>query len=245
MLSKKIIERLYLVNKKTDVEIACLLACNKQSVYKARKRFGIKAIDRWERNDCKPTQKQTEIIYGSLLGDGSISNGIKGDYKCQSIFEEKHASSQKSYINWKYNELKTLCTSAPKWTGERWRIRTFHHPFFSNLRREFYPNGKKVVTESILSKITPLGLAVWFMDDGTMCNNFYLKLCTCGFDLKEHVTMIKWFEDRFGVKVHNAVDRGYNNLIVDVGSKRKFLAIVKPFIIPEMQYKIELGENYE
>lgn len=234
------------MNKKTDVEISYLYGCAKSTVYKTRKRFGIVAFKRWQRHIFEPTEKQLQIIYGSLLGDASISNGRKGKYDCESIFEEHHCAAQKQYIFWKYDELKNLCSSGPKEDNVgRWRIRTFHHPFFSQLRKTWYPEGIKIIPKNILNEIGVLGLAVWFMDDGSLSKESnFIKLHTCSFSEKEHDVLSLWLKEKFCINSHMKIYSGYRNLIIDLDSRKDFVNLIKDHVIESMKYKVTFREYH-
>lgn len=234
------LKRLYLKEKMTDAEIALLYGCAKMTVYKTRKRFGIKALKRWERHECKPTTRQLQIVHGSLLGDASVTNGKKGKYRCESVFEVKHCAKQKDYVLWKYHELKNLCCSEPKENNiGQWRARTFHHPFFSNLRKQWYPDGVKCIPE-VLSELDDLALAVWYMDDGTLGKTGFLKISTCSFTENDHQIIFNWLKSKWGVDSHMVNYSGYRQTIIDLKSRKRFLEIVKPHIVPCLNYKGEM-----
>ena len=50
------------------------------------------------------TDRQLEIITGSLLGDGSLRK-VYNTSKMNSLFTEKHCIKQRDYLNWKFDEL--------------------------------------------------------------------------------------------------------------------------------------------
>jgi recombination protein RecA len=240
------IQKLYVEDHLTDLEIAQKLGCHKSTVYQKRKKLGIKAIKRWERNNCQPTSEQLQIILGSLLGDGSVSNGKKGDYICQSQFAVSHGPKQKPYLFWKYKKLSDLCSSEPKELADgKWRFRSFHHPFFSELRKKWYPRGKKILNISLLESITPLGLAVWYMDDGSLIKSGnFMKISTCCFTESEHRILVDWLKQKFDIRSHTKVYSGYRVLVIDLDDRKKFVKLVRKFITPEMKYKITFREYH-
>lgn len=195
VIDETTLRKLYVNEQKTDLEIAKLIGCHKLTIYKTRRRLGIKALSRCDRNLCEPSSEQWQVIYGTLLGDGSISNGKKGNYRCHSQLQIAHCLKQKDYVFWKYDYFKDWCKSSPKLTTnkDQWRIRTFHHPLFSDLRKMWYPKGKKIIPEPILEKLDTLGLAVWYMDDGSLGSTDFLKISTCGFSVRNQVVIKKIF----------------------------------------------------
>ena len=40
-----------------------------------------------------------------------------------------------------------------------------------NIHKKIYINGKKTVTREFLNNLKELGLAIWFMDDGSICRS--------------------------------------------------------------------------
>jgi hypothetical protein len=62
-----------------------------------------------------------------------------------------------------------------------WLIKTVKFTSFNWLYNAFYPNGKKVIPYQIVEEyISPLTLAIWFMDEGSGLNKG-VKLATQGF----------------------------------------------------------------
>ena len=64
---------------------------------------------------------------------------------------------------------------------------------FSFLCKHLYSNtGRKKISLKYLNELSPLGLAVWWMDDGSLCNskgNRWGKLCTECFNYEEHILL--------------------------------------------------------
>lgn len=240
-IDKETLIKLYITEMKTDKQIAKIFNIHHITVYRTRKKMGIKAIKRTDRNICNPTREQIDFIYGCLLGDGSITNGKKDKYVCNSRFSCKHCVKQKDYLYWKYNILKNLCKSEPKeLKNGQWRINTFYHPYFSNLRKLFYPQGYKIVPQSILESITPLGLAVWFMDDGRRQKNG-IELCTCSFDERSMNLLSVWLYDKFNILNKTVTHNNYPYIQIKKESREKWLEIVEPHMVPCMKYKLNKG----
>jgi|LSQX01.1.fsa_nt_gb recombination protein RecA len=246
IIDEQTLRQLYLDKRLTDLQIAEMFGCRKTTVYRSRKRFGIEAIPRWMRHDCNPTSRQVQVILGSLLGDGSISNGRKSKCVCQSAFEVQHCVKQKEYVAWKHIELADLCNSDIKETTDgKWRLRTFHHPYFSGLRETWYPNGVKTICRDILNEIGPLGLAVWYMDDGSLSKESnFIKLHTCAFTEEEHQVLVQWLDETFGVKATMKVYSGYRNLVIDLDSRMDFVKLLKSHVPNCMKYKVLFREYH-
>jgi hypothetical protein len=112
------------------------------------------------------TQRQKSLIIGCILGDGYLRQLPK---RKNAFLEVNHSIKARAYVNWKYSVLKNICESQPE---ERkidkrrgYRFFTKQHPQITELYRKFYEKGRKKIPGGF--QLTPLTLAVWFMDDGS------------------------------------------------------------------------------
>ena len=124
------------------------------------------------------SQMQISVIIGSLLGDGYLRI-ISG--RRNAFLEINHSIKQKDYVDWKYTVLKNITVSAPKEriidkTRTAYRFYTRQLPELTQLHKKFYRDGKKIVPDDLF--LTPLSLAVWFMDDGSKCRTSDVYLNT-------------------------------------------------------------------
>ncbi len=88
-----------------------------------------------------------------------------------------HSLDQYEYLMWKYSELKNIVRTPPKVIrmtkygayGDVVRFHTICHPELTEIYKASYINGRKTVTKELLGMIkTPIALAVWFLDDGSI-----------------------------------------------------------------------------
>ena len=207
------------------------------------------------------TQRQKEIIYGSLLGDGKkTSNNSVG-------FGQ--GEFQGSYLMWKYHELYSVASkdSFKKYeyldkrynnTNISWRFYTHANSDIETIISHFYKSEKKEISKEVLDNITPLGIAVWFMDDGKtdMRYRFNNKLeqnqtpvpvfCSECFS-KESCELVKdWFKGKYNIsvrlkekKLKNVI--GYR-IIINNESVNDFFDLIRPHILPYFLYKIDYKE---
>lgn len=186
----------------------------------------------------------TQILYGSLLGDGGVTN--------RNIFSEGHGIKQEPYLRWKNSYLKLSfgyhVSRSGKSESEQCHIYSSRNdPWCKELREEFYPSGIKVVTRDILDKIEPLGLLIWYLDDGHYKIKNYTTLATHCFTYNEHLIMKKYFKDRWNINVTiyplNKIIVNRNFLRFSVLETKKLLNIIQPIFkeyeLPEcMVYKL-------
>lgn len=226
--------------------------------------YGIKKIggnySKRIKNEKDLSQTAKEIIIGSVLGDGHI--GFFGDYR------EKHSPVQYNYLKWKASFFEELWTDTSfkydetidKRSGSLIKSHSFRtkvHSYFAYLRKLFYKNnnGKytKVIPDNIVDLLTPLSLAVWYMDDGCtswpyrngkkISTNSRAKavFCTDSFSDEEVELLINAIKIKFdvnGILFHRYVG-GYPRIKFDCDETVKLFDIIKPYIQDELLYKAD------
>jgi len=183
------------------------------------------------------TNRQTEILIGSLLGDAYIHPLGK------ICFEQ--ADSQLEYINWKYAEMQNL--AYPKIASvvrfdSRSKKETFSHRFFlrqifQSWRYIWYPNGHKTLPDNIIEWFTPLTLAVWYMDDGHLEKGLAPLLASENFSLDDVNKLANILSQKFDLKVYVNKNR---RIRLSRSSTEDFIRLVEPYILSAMRYKITL-----
>lgn len=196
------------------------------------------------------------ILIGMILGDGYLQKG-----KNSSTLKIEHSTQQLEYLKYKRELLIKIFGGKHPDIHIRSRVdsrnnHTYHQCWLSKtekylkiLRDRIYLNGKKEYTEAILKKLTPEGLAIWYMDDGGNGSIYISKktgkisscvtyLCTdCSF---EQASIIRdYFKNTYDVefKLYN-IRKDQYRLCANTSNSRKFVELIRPYIIPEMQYKI-------
>jgi recombination protein RecA len=186
-----------------------------------------------------------QFIIGSVLGDGCISKTDKASFQSKITFG--HCEKQLPYLTWKNNLLKQYALNATKIgkytymsirykSGEctTFTFKSKSHPYFSNLRTLFYPNGIKNIKQDLIKEMDALGLAIWFMDDGCICKRSY-QIYTNSFTLEEVEFLQDVLKNNFNI--NSTIDK--NRVIyIRTDSKELFKEIIKPYIVPCMLYKL-------
>ena len=191
------------------------------------------------------SSREKDIIIGTILGDAHI-----GMLKTSARLEIGHSEKQKSYLFWKYKELKRFISSKPhkikvfdsryNKTYIQWRFKTRVNNFFKRLHHLFYPKGKKIIPSEICSLLkSPLSLAVWFMDDGGRRNDCYgMFLNTLSFTKQENEILSKCLKNNFSLNSNlHWVQDGYRLYIPSRDSKH-FCELIYKHVIPSMHYKL-------
>ena len=180
------------------------------------------------------TKRQQEVVIGSLLGDGHLAKTTRGY-----AFRVNHGLVQEEYVWWKFNELEQLTNSSPHTALNHCYFRTVSHSYFDEMRSIFYNGDRKIIPQSIKDFITPLSLAVWFMDDGTK-EGRQVRLNTQSFTRQENEVLSHVLEATLEIKSTINKDKKYFRLRICDQSMNLFREVVHPYIIPSMQYKLSL-----
>jgi len=119
------------------------------------------------------TEEQNQILIGLLLGDGAMRK------KTHALLEINHSYKQREYVDWLYKIFQDFIETPPKkrkTNGNRvaYRFTTKSLPVFTQFYNQFFINGHKVIPNNLV--LSPLSLAVWYMDDGSRCDtDIYLN----------------------------------------------------------------------
>ena len=196
---------------------------------------------------------QQDVLIGTILGDGNIRI-----LKKEALLTVSHSGKQKDYVFWKYDVFRNWVLTKPREEIRlyyknpdkhlvSWRFSTISHSILTRYHNLFYPNGIKVVPSLIDSiLISPLALAVWYMDDGS--RKPYGRgafLHTQSFTIGDQVKLIQILKKNFSVTARLSSaglwkGKRYYRLYITAKSFPHFRNLVLPYILPLMQYKISL-----
>lgn len=210
-----------------------------------------------------PTEVKDALV-GDLLGDGHISRGDISKYpNANARLEFTFSVKNLAYLtHLKFVTYATICTLAkptpwpnPEVTGReatQYWFSTKQLPLFTELHSIWYKivDGKavKVLPSNIAELLKPIGLAHWIQGDGYW-DNGHLKLCTDNFTKEEVLMLIDILNKNFGLKASINKRTSDNNNVcwrirISRSSMDKLIALVSPFFIPEMLYKLGInGDN--
>lgn len=201
------------------------------------------------------SDREKSIILGSLLGDGSLK--IHKGY-ANARFSFRHSIAQKKYFAWKARELAAICghrcvfsQKADGWAKmAKLRFQSQALPALTELYRLTHKRHQFMISRSWLNQLTPLSLAIWWCDDGSIIGNGRKGvICTDGFDEKSVRLLARYMEVVWKVEMHvGPITRQRDNervqywrLWLSTEELKKFLRIILPYIpVPSMIYKFVL-----
>lgn len=197
-----------------------------------------------------------DIILGSLLGDGSLA--INPKYKSPR-FSFRHSIKQKEYFFWKVEMLKEICGESCYWLQgsekkpDGWGTAKyrFQSKALSSLTEIYNLTHKRVsgtkvrVTRKWLNQLSPLSLAIWWQDDGSLVSDSRQGvICTDGFSLEEVKIIHQYFKKVLNIETkigQISNQKKYRIWIRSSEELKKFLRIIIPHVFTKsMLYKILL-----
>ena len=208
------------------------------------------------------SQKEKGLLLAICLGDGSLH---KPHPKTKSVqLEIGHSIKQLEYCTYKRDLVHKILgeeSRIPKISIRKIKVKNKEYEtcrfvktcdYFLALRKLLYPNGRKIITKKILNMLSPEGLAIWYMDDGScyfkdspvdghsICID--LRIATDCFTSEEHDIMVDYFRNTWGIHFYKFYSKSRNVYCLRANKEAaiKFINLIKPYIIPSMQYKINL-----
>ena len=205
-----------------------------------------------KRKFIRLSKEQKSLLVALLIGDGTISSNY--------VFKLSHSTLQREYLEWKVellnkygiknNGVKEYISKCGYNTGKSVLYSQMSLiPTIKALRRSVY-TPKKTITRKLLEWLNPLGLAIWYMDDGCINVNtskqrssiqHTIKIAAC-VDDSTIKTIINYFDEVWGIHFR-PFKEGRNTYSIASSSEldcEKFIKIVKPYIeqVPSFLYKI-------
>jgi recombination protein RecA len=194
--------------------------------------------------------QQWQVVLGSLMGDGNLSPNRRERSGVR--FRLGHGAAQRDYLDWKVGLLGNIACSR----RENARGAVFADftplPELGELQQSVYLGDGKTFSWEYFKALTPLALAVWFMDDGTFTmrskgvqarsagGSGRVQFCIEAMTPGTRERLVDYLTDTYGLRCswRAAGARGKAVLTFDTASSRRFLDLVAPYVPDCMAYKL-------
>lgn len=200
-------------------------------------------------------KRTKSLLIGLVLGDGHLNprHGV--------ALEIEHGEKQKKYLEYKASLISKLLNCPIPNIYHNKKKNTFKiskgHRYFKILKKWIYKDKTKVFTKEMLSKLTPESIAIWWMDDGSHA------ICRRKSTGKIMSHSFNWYTFTDEISTQNIIDYFYTTynikfypiryklkdgkigqyLKCKTREGRKFCDLIRPYILPEFEYKIlKVGE---
>ncbi|MGH8990115.1 MAG: LAGLIDADG family homing endonuclease, partial [Acidimicrobiia bacterium] len=190
---------------------------------------------------------QWEALLGGLMGDGALSPTRSGH---GARYRFGHGVRQVDYGDWKASLFANVGVSR----SQNAKGATFYDvrplPELATLREAVYAGGKKVFSEDYLKQLTPLSLAIWYMDDAgftlrakgvqerTRDGSGRSEICVEAMHPATRSRLVSYLADTWDLKPTLGTRGGKAVLVFSKDETAKLHALIAPFVHPSMDYKL-------
>ncbi|HET9089505.1 MAG TPA: recombinase RecA [Acidimicrobiales bacterium] len=195
------------------------------------------------------SQFQLAALRGTLMGDGALSPTRSG---LGARFRYTHGGAQTEYADWKASLFANVGASRNVREDDVVTYDFQPMPELAEMRQSVYVEGKKVFDDDYLKSLTPLSLALWYMDDAnfsfrskgvqtrTAGGSGRITICVEAMEAQTRERLRAYLADTWGVR-GSLRESGANKkaiLIFDTAESAKFQALIAPYVHPSMDYKL-------
>jgi recombination protein RecA len=192
---------------------------------------------------------QWEALRGTLMGDGAVSPTRSGH---GARFRYDHGKKQTGYADWKASLFSNI--------GHTRHVRadgvvTYDFsplPELAPLRHEVYVDKKKVFSDEYLKGLTPLSLALWYMDDASFAirskgvqkrtagQTGRATICIEAMESATRERLVAYLSDTWGISAKLVASGSAKKavLVFSNAETAKLHALIAPFVHPSMDYKL-------
>ena len=195
------------------------------------------------------SDQQWQLVLGGLMGDGALSPSRSGH---RARYRFGHGAKQSEYADWKASLFADIGSS--RTTNAKGAV--FHDlpPLveLAELRHAVSIGAGKVLSHDYLKQLTPLALAVWYMDDGsftprskgaqprTAGGTGRSEICVEALEPTSRTRLLAYLQDVWGLDVRLDA-RGAAGKVVLTFSRAgtdALQTLIAPYVHPSMASKL-------
>ena len=196
-------------------------------------------------------EQQLQVILGALMGDGNLSPNRRD--RSGTRFRMGHGAKQAEYLDWKTSLLGNIGHS--RTVNAKGAVFADFTPLpeLAELHDAVYfGDGKKHLTWEYLKSLTPLALAVWYMDDGsftvrskgvqerTAGGTGRIEIVVEAMSPGSRDRLVHYLRDtrKLDVQLVTKGVRQVSAIRFTTAASEKFQKLVAPYVHPSMDYKL-------
>jgi recombination protein RecA len=196
-------------------------------------------------------EQQWQVVLGSLMGDGALSPNVHD--RAGVRFGLGHGAAQAAYLDWKVGLLGNIGHS--RRVDARGAVFADFTPLpeLDELRRAVYlGDGKKHLGWDYLKALTPLALAVWYLDDGSFAlrskglqertrgGTGRIEICVEAMSEGSRLRLVDHLRDAYGLDVQLIAKGVRRKVFLQFGAAAttRFQELVAPYVPDAMAYKL-------
>jgi recombination protein RecA len=198
------------------------------------------------------SDQQWQVVLGGLMGDGALSpSRIAGSLGTR--FRMGHGAKQVEYLNWKaslFGNIGQCRTTSAKGAGF---VDLTPLPELAPVREAVYwGDARKHLSYDYLKALTPLALAIWYMDDGSYANRSKglqertkdgsgrSEICVQGMSPGSQQRLVDHLAGAFDLHPSLSLRGTRQQAVLSFAKDEtaKLHALIAPYVHPSMQYKL-------
>jgi recombination protein RecA len=206
------------------------------------------------------SDQQWQVVLGGLMGDANLSPNRHDRHGVR--FRLGHGARQVEYLDWKVSLLGNIGCS--RRVGARGASFADFRPLpeLGELQQVVYlGDGKKHLTWDYLKALTPLALAIWYMDDAcytprskglqarTAGGSGRVDICVEAMSPGSRDRLLQYLQDTHGLdcKIMARGAAGKAVLQFTTAATAQFQELIAPYVHPSMAYKLpaRLRERFD
>jgi recombination protein RecA len=190
---------------------------------------------------------QWEVLLGGLMGRGALSPSRSG---LGARFRWGHGSKQVAYGDWKASLFANVGIARRTSSTNAVSYDMPPLPELAGLREAVYFDGRKVYSEDYLKQLTPLSLAIWYMDDGcfalrtkglqerTRSGGGCSEICIEAMHPVTRERLVSYLADTWGLRPDLVSRRNKAVLVFSKDETAKLHSLIAPYVHPSMESKL-------
>ncbi|MEA2587492.1 MAG: recombination protein RecA, partial [Actinomycetota bacterium] len=177
---------------------------------------------------------QFEAALGMLMGNGSLSPGH--DVHAAGL---EWTADDLEYGFWKLSLFpdQGVSIGSPEMGGTEFCMALL--PELVELHQAVHVSGTKVFSYDYLKRLTPLSLALWYMDAGVLTSRGEVILSTEGWEEATRQRVADYLADTWGIKAKLLKRTGQIALVLPKDQAIKLQELVAPYVHPSMNGKLQ------
>ena len=181
-----------------------------------------------------------------MLGDGGVAKDKRINGKLS--FHITHGEKQLEYLKYKLNSLSGCDAKIHNGKSGYCDNKVYSGGYAIDghtsdmIVNEYYHNGEIKLTNTFINRITPVSLAIWYMDDGSLKyrdkpGHEQIMISSNSFSKEDNQLLVDMLIHKFNIPANIRKDKNYWGIYIPVSGVRKFLQLITPYIHPTMRYK--------
>ena len=191
-------------------------------------------------------KRKQEILFGLLLGNASLQSYTGGK-----TWRIRFSQANVDYLFHLYSVFEEHVKTPPKESISdsghiKWTFNTTVDPLGLKFSKLFYKKNKrkkKMPSRKDLELyLSPIGLAYWFMDNGSLksnaikCVSYYL--CTDCFNLDELKVIREVFKEKYDIDINFHKQRSNYRVYIPKRESKKFYNLIEKHVYISLRYKL-------